>query len=890
MAELRFDDKVVVVTGAGGGLGRQYALYYGSRGASVVVNDLGGSLKGEADSSGGKRVADHVVDEIKALGGKAVANYDSVENGDKIVETAVNAFGTVHIVINNAGILRDISLKKMTEKDFRFVQLVHVYGSYKVARAAWPYMRKQKYGRIINTASAAGLYGNFGQANYSAAKLALVGFTFTLAREGAKYNITANVMAPLAQSRMTETIMPPDVLEMIKPEFVVPVVAYLTHETSTETAGVFESAGGIIKKLRWQRSKGAAFRCDDTFTPSAVLARFDEISDFDKDPEYPEGSQNVLEYAENSNSLPPNKQGDQPISFEGKVAVVTGAGAGIGREYALLLAKLGAKVVVNDFANPQPVVDEIVKAGGVAVGDKNNVIEGDKVIKTAIDNFGAVHIVINNAGILRDKSFAKMTDAEWNSVYDVHLFGTFAVTKAAWPHFLNQKYGRIVNTTSTSGIYGNFGQANYSAAKMGILGFTKTCAIEGQKYNIFANALAPTAGTAMTATVFNEEMLDKLKAKYIAPITALLVSDQAPTNGKTFETGAGWVAMTRWQRSKGAAIRKDKLTIEKVASNWDSVVDFNPDTVFYPETTTDSSMDIFGALEEANSGEDEDEGSSEEFTCEGDFVYDERSIVLYNLGVGAKATDLKYSYEASTDFEPVPTFPVLSLFSCHADYDSIVPNFNPMKLLHGEQYLELHKWPLPTSASVKIKLRPLDVVDKGKAAIVSTISHGYDSETNEKLFTNVMTVFIRGSGGFGGKTVTEDRGAITAANTAPNRAPDFSDVYKTSEDQAALYRLTGDFNPLHIDPDMAAIGNFPRPILHGLCTMGISARMLTDKYGPLKNIKVRFAGHVFPGETLRVNAWKEGGKVIFETKVVERGTTAISAAAIELNNNGGAKL
>lgn len=884
--DLRFDGKVVVVTGAGGGLGRQYALYYGARGASVVVNDLGGSLKGEAEADGGKQVADHVVDEIIAAGGKAVANYDSVENGDKIIETAVKAFGTVHIVINNAGILRDVSLKKMTEWDFRLVQLVHVYGSYKVAHAAWPYMRKQKYGRIINTSSAAGLYGNFGQANYSAAKLGLVGFTFTLAREGAKYNITANAVAPLAQSRMTETVLPPDVLETIKPEFVIPVVAYLTHDTCSESGGVFESAGGVIKKLRWQRSKGVALRCDETFTPSAVLARFDEITDFDHNPEYPQDSQNVLEYAKNSDKLPPNKQ-SEPIDFNGKVAVVTGAGAGIGREYALLLAKLGAKVVVNDFGNPQPVVDEIKRAGGVAVADENNVVDGDKVIKTALDNFGAVHIVINNAGILRDKSFTNMSDDDWKAVNDVHLYGTFAVTKAAWPHFLNQKYGRVINTSSTSGIYGNFGQANYSAAKLGILGFSKTAAVEGQKYNILVNTIAPTAGTAMTATVFNEEMLEKLKPKYIAPITVLLASDKAPCTGKLFETAAGWVAMTRWQRSKGAAIKKDKLTAAKVAANWDKVNDFNPDTVLYPETPAESSMDIFAALEEAT---EDDDGVQPVFAAEGDFNYDERSIILYNLGVGAKATELKYVYEASTDFTPVASFPVLSVFSVHADYDSIVPNFNPMKLLHGEQYLEIHKWPLPTSANVKVHLKVLDVIDKGKAAVVSNISEGIDKETNENLFTNVMTVFIRGSGGFGGKTKGEDRGAITAANTPPKRSPDFTGEFKTSENQAALYRLSGDFNPLHIDPDMAAIGNFPKPILHGLCTMGISAKILTDKYGPFKNIKVRFTGHVFPGETLRVEAWKEGSKVIFETKVVERGTTAISAAAIELNNNANSKL
>ncbi|KAJ2972897.1 hypothetical protein NQ176_g6895 [Zarea fungicola] len=186
--QLRYDDQVVIVTGAGGGLGKAYALYFGARGASVVVNDLGGSFKGEGNST---KAADVVVNEIKAAGGKAVANYDSVEFGDKIVETAIQAFGRVDILINNAGILRDTSFKNLKDEDWDLIMKVHVYGAYKVTRAAWPYFRKQKYGRVINTASAAGLYGNFGQTNYSAAKLALVGFTETLAKEGYKYNIIA---------------------------------------------------------------------------------------------------------------------------------------------------------------------------------------------------------------------------------------------------------------------------------------------------------------------------------------------------------------------------------------------------------------------------------------------------------------------------------------------------------------------------------------------------------------------------------------------------------------------------------------------------------------------------------------------------------------------------
>ncbi|KAI4252436.1 MAG: hypothetical protein L6R42_007961, partial [Xanthoria sp. 1 TBL-2021] len=210
MDELWYDGQTVVVTGAGG--------------ANVVVNDLGGSFKGEGSSS---KAADVVVDEIRSAGGKAVANYDSVENGDRIIDTALQTFGRIDVLLNNAGILRDVSFKNMSDEDWDLVIKVHVRGAYKCARAAWPYFRKQKYGRVINTASAAGLFGSFGQCNYSAAKLSQVGFTETLAKEGYKYNIICNVIAPIAASRMTQTVMPPDILDNLKPDWVVPLVAVL---------------------------------------------------------------------------------------------------------------------------------------------------------------------------------------------------------------------------------------------------------------------------------------------------------------------------------------------------------------------------------------------------------------------------------------------------------------------------------------------------------------------------------------------------------------------------------------------------------------------------------------------------------------------------------------
>ena len=403
-----------------------------------------------------------VVEEIRKAGGKAVANYDSVENGEKIVETAMKAFGRVDVLINNAGILRDISFKNLKDQDWDLIMKVHVKGSYKCARACWPIFRKQKYGRVINTASAAGLFGSFGQANYSAAKLAMVGFTETLAKEGFKYNILCNVIAPIAASRMTETVMPPDVLASLKPEWVVPLVGVLVHRSNKETGGIFEVGGGHVAKLRWERSSGLLLKADDSYTPSAILRQWDKVLDFSR-PQYPSGPNNFMDLLEDSMKMGPSPQGEK-IDFTGRVALVTGGGAGIGRIYCLAFAKYGASVVVNDLVNPENVVNEIKKMGGKAIGVKASAEDGEAVVKAAIDAFGRIDIVINNAGILRDKAFNNMDDSLWDPVVNVHLRGTYKVTKAAWPYFLKQKYGRVVNTTSTSGIYGNFGQANYAAA------------------------------------------------------------------------------------------------------------------------------------------------------------------------------------------------------------------------------------------------------------------------------------------------------------------------------------------------------------------------------------------------------------------------------------------
>ncbi|MGD9238284.1 MAG: SDR family NAD(P)-dependent oxidoreductase, partial [Desulfobacterales bacterium] len=246
---LRFDDRVAIVTGAGAGLGRAYALELARRGARVVVNDLGGARDGSG--KGSKRPADQVVAEIKQMGAEAVANYNdvaTVEGGENIVRTALDAFGRVDILINNAGILRDRSFLKMTPEDWQAVLDVHLNGAYFVTRPAMAAMKENGYGRIVMTTSAAGLYGNFGQSNYSAAKLALIGLMNTLKLEGIRYNIQVNTVAPLAASRLTEDVLPPDLLERSKPEHVVPLVVALCSEACKDSGRIFNCGMGYVNR------------------------------------------------------------------------------------------------------------------------------------------------------------------------------------------------------------------------------------------------------------------------------------------------------------------------------------------------------------------------------------------------------------------------------------------------------------------------------------------------------------------------------------------------------------------------------------------------------------------------------------------------------------------
>jgi len=276
---ISFKDRVAIVTGAGGGLGRCHALDLAKRGAKVVVNDLGGSVDGSSDGS--LSAAETVVEEIKAAGGEAMANGASVTEKDQVdamVKDVMEKYGRIDILVNNAGILRDKSFTKVEDEDFRIVLEVHLMGSVNCTKAVWEIMKEQNYGRIVMTSSSSGLYGNFGQTNYGAAKMGVVGLMNTLKLEGAKYNIKCNALAPVAGTRMTEILMPGDVLDQIQPDFVTPAVTFMVSDEAP--TGVIVAAGaGVFTRVMIHETKGVNLGTGEGMLAENIAANWDQISD-----------------------------------------------------------------------------------------------------------------------------------------------------------------------------------------------------------------------------------------------------------------------------------------------------------------------------------------------------------------------------------------------------------------------------------------------------------------------------------------------------------------------------------------------------------------------------------------------------------------------------------
>ena len=297
------------------------------------------------------------------------------------------------------------------------------------------------------------------------------------------------------------------------------------------------------------------------------------------------------------------------ISFKDRIAIVTGAGGGLGRAYALELAKRGAKVVVNDLGGARDgsghsdaalkVVEEIRAAGGEAMSDGGSVTEYDHMVELVAktkEKWGGVHVLINNAGVLRDKSFAKMEPVDFEFVVKVHLIGSANVTKAAWETMREQNYGRVLMTASSTGLYGNFGQANYGAAKLGLAGLTKTLYLEGAKNNIKVNTIAPTAGTRMTEDIHPPEAYQAFAPEKVVPAALYLVSDDAPTN-MIVGAGAGVFQAAYVTLTQGKLLTGDDLSPEGIAAHWAEIVDRTGELT--PQSGAEQAMSILKKLQGA---------------------------------------------------------------------------------------------------------------------------------------------------------------------------------------------------------------------------------------------------------------------------------------------------
>ncbi|MDO9460092.1 MAG: SDR family oxidoreductase [Alphaproteobacteria bacterium] len=274
---IRFDGKVAIITGAGNGLGRSHALQLAKLGAKVVVNDLGGNMDGTGGSSA---AADKVVAEIKAAGGDAIANGSSItdiKGVENLVKQTMEAYGRIDLLVNNAGILRDKSFAKVSLEDFQLIVDVHLMGAVYVTKAVWPIMLEQNYGRIVMVTSGSGLYGNFGQSNYAAAKLGQVGLMNALKQEGRKYNVKVNTLAPIAATRMTESLMPPQALEALKPELVTPAVLFMLSEDAPSGA-IITAGAGFYAAVKTVEAEGMLI--PGAVTVDDVAANWDKISDF----------------------------------------------------------------------------------------------------------------------------------------------------------------------------------------------------------------------------------------------------------------------------------------------------------------------------------------------------------------------------------------------------------------------------------------------------------------------------------------------------------------------------------------------------------------------------------------------------------------------------------
>ena len=489
-----------------------------------------------------------------------------------------------------------------------------------------------------------------------------------------------------------------------------------------------------------------------------------------------------------------------------------------------------------------------------------------------------------------------MTQEDWDLIYKVHVLGAIQGHARRVAALRDKGYGRVIFTASAAGIYGNFGQANYAMAKLGLVGIAHTLALEGAKKNMRVNAIAPIAGSRMTETVLPKEILDSLKPELVSPLVACLCHESCEENGSLFEVGGGFYAKLRWERAEGKTFR---LGAQRHAGKcagelWSEITSFEKST--HPTNITASMQPIManvqaGPSKGGNDLIDVDAALGFEMPTQ-TTTYDERDLAIYALGVGAAqdplgSKELRYVYEMRGDgFQPLPSFgviPALNVVFKMAKEGKQAPgmNYGFDRILHGEQYMEL-KRPLPTHAKLTHKAKIKDIFDKGKNAIVVTEITSSD-ETGEPLLVNEITTFVRGAGGWGGDRGPQRRREHAAGSRA-RRDRHRKDRRQPSAPLSLERRLESAPRRSEFrDALRLRKADFARPLHVRLRVARGHQEFLEGRRRFFKSISVRFSESVFPGETLVTEMWKEDDqKIIFRCKVKERDKVVISNAAVEL--------
>jgi NAD(P)-dependent dehydrogenase (short-subunit alcohol dehydrogenase family)/acyl dehydratase len=536
------------------------------------------------------------------------------------------------------------------------------------------------------------------------------------------------------------------------------------------------------------------------------------------------------------------------IRLDDRVAIVTGAGGGLGRAHALELARRGAAVVVNDVAAADAVVAEIRAAGGEAVADTSSVVDGEALVATALQTYGDVHVLVNNAGILRDAAFHKMDLPTFDAVLDVHLRGTAAVTMAAFRHMRAHGYGRIVMTTSSAGLLGNFGQANYGAAKAGLYGLTRVLAVEGAAKGVRTNAVMPIAATRMTEAGMTPEMRSALSPTLVAPVVAFLASEQCELNGEVLNAAGGSVARFFLGLTRGWG--SSALTAEDVADHLDEIV--HEDGYSVPSSAGEASRALMAQLPLPATGTALVPGGVDKSLFGRQLAPTTFHVDAARVRRYATATaDDNPAYDDATAAPAAYAFPVVHEAVAAAVRTLVAPHLM-MRIVHGAHDIYVRR-PLIPGATLTTVAQPWGLRRQGSAArlclrLVSTDEDG--------------DVVLEQFGQFAIRGVTDlpDVGFAPP----PFRLPDEvvtggalgRRTTKVAADQPSVYaEASGDHSPIHVDADAARAAGLPGVILQGMCAFAMSVAAVTDEVAcgdprAVARAAVRFSAPVQPGSEL----------------------------------------